>query len=68
MTLPKSEMQVRMHPDVSRLVHRFGRIHHYVDYSPFKKIRLMRKEGVTISENRNEYGMTLRKQQPKAGR
>lgn len=43
-TRAKSEMQVAMHPDVSRLVTRFGRIHHFVDYSQFRKIRLVRRE------------------------
>lgn len=38
-TKPKSEMQVKLHPDVSRLVWRFNRWHHYVDYKPFKQNR-----------------------------
>jgi len=42
-TYPKSEMQVRLHPDVSRLVFKFGRIHHHVDYRPFRKNKLKRK-------------------------
>lgn len=45
-TAPKSEMQVAMHPDVSRIMYRYGRVHHYVDYSPFKANRLRRKPGV----------------------
>ena len=40
-TRPKSEMQVRLHPDVSRLVWKFGRIHHHVDYRPFRANRLI---------------------------
>ena len=36
-TRNKSEMLVRMHPDVARMVWRYKRWHHYVDYSPFKK-------------------------------
>lgn len=59
-TLPKSEMQVKMHPDVSKLVWRFSRIHHYVDYTPFKKNRLIRKAGVEIPKGVNNYGMVLR--------
>jgi hypothetical protein len=42
-TLPKSQMQVAMHPDVSKLVWRFGRWHHSVDYSRFRKLRLVRR-------------------------
>jgi hypothetical protein len=35
-TLPKSEMLVRLHPDLARVVWRFNRWHHYVDYGPFR--------------------------------
>lgn len=42
-TLPKSRMLVDMHPDVARVVWRFGRWHHHVDYSPFKDLRLLRR-------------------------
>ena len=57
--MAKSQMQVSVHPDVSRLVHRFGRIHHYVDYGPFKNNELVRKKGVTISSKVDNYGMGL---------
>lgn len=59
-TRAKSEMQVRMHPDVSRLVHRFGRIHHHVDYSPFKGMKLKRRQNAERAEGVNNYGMELR--------
>ena len=42
-TKPKSQMLVDMHPDVARLVWRFNRWHHHVDYLPFKKLGLIRK-------------------------
>ena len=58
-TLAKSKMQVAVHPDVSRLVHRFGRIHHHVDYGPFKKNKLIRKKSAEISPGTNNYGMGL---------
>lgn len=58
-TRAKSEMQVRVHPDVSRLVWRFNRWHHHVDYTPFKKNRLIRKPDIVIPEGPNEYGMKL---------
>jgi hypothetical protein len=58
-TLEKSKMQVRLHPDVSRLVWKFGRPHHHVDYRPFKANRLRRKPGIVIPEGVNEYGMKL---------
>ena len=50
-TMPKSKMQVKMHPDVSKLVWRFNRWHHHVDYGPFKKNKLIKKD--------NNYGMIL---------
>jgi len=58
-TLPKSQMLVREHPDVSRLVWKFNRWHHHVDYRPFKANRLKRKPGLVIPEGTNEYGMKL---------
>lgn len=60
-TLPKSEMQVRMHPDVSTLVWKFNRWHHHVDYRPFKNNKLIRKKDVEIPEGVNNYGMVLKK-------
>lgn len=58
-TLPKSEMQVAMHPDVSKLVWKFGRHHHHVDYAPFKKIKLIRRTDIDIPITPNNYGMRL---------
>tara|TARA_Y100001938_G_scaffold114142_1_gene156794 strand:- start:753 stop:1058 length:306 start_codon:yes stop_codon:yes gene_type:complete len=62
-TLPKSEMQVRMHPDVSKLAWRFGRIHHHVDYSPFRKNKLIKRKDLEIQEGVNNYGMSLKKKE-----
>ncbi len=42
-TLPKSLMLARTHPDVARVVWRFHRWHHHVDYSPFKSMGLIRR-------------------------
>jgi len=58
-TRNKSEMLVRMHPDVARMVWRYKRWHHYVDYSPFKKNELRYKKDITLSQGTNEYGMKL---------
>lgn len=38
----KSEMLYNLHPDVTKLVMRWGRPHHYVDYRPFKKNKLIK--------------------------
>lgn len=61
-TLPKSMMQVAMHPDVSRIVQRYGRWHHHVDYSPFKKNKLILKPDVVIPHGVDELGMKLVRQ------
>lgn len=49
----------RAHPDVVKIVWRYNRWHHHVDYRPFKKNRLKLKEGVSIPEGVNNYGMKL---------
>ena len=36
-TVNKSQMLVDMHPDVAKLVWKYGRWHHHVDYLPFQK-------------------------------
>jgi len=58
-TRPKSEMLVRMHPDVAQLVWKFGRWHHHVDYRPFKHNRLILADGVVVADGPDEYGMVL---------
>lgn len=58
-TLEKSKMQVRLHPDVSRLVQKFGRWHHHVDYRPFRKNKLRRKPDVEVSQGVDDYGMRI---------
>lgn len=56
-TRPKSEMQVRLHPDCSRLVWKFGRWHHSVDYRRFRNNRLVLKRGVVVASGTDDYGM-----------
>lgn len=58
-TLAKSQMQVDLHPDISKVVWRFGRWHHYVDYGIFKKNKLQLKDNIEIPQGTNEYGMKL---------
>lgn len=49
---------VDQHPDVARVVWRFNRWHHHVDYSPFSKNKLIKKSGYDYPNRVNEYGMT----------
>jgi hypothetical protein len=58
-TYNKSKMLCDMHPDVSTLVWRFNRWHHYVDYLPFKKNKLIFKDDYKIKSGINEYNMKL---------
>jgi hypothetical protein len=58
-TYEKSKMLVREHPDVARLVKKWNRWHHHVNYKPFQRNRLVRNPDVAIPEGVNEYGMRL---------
>jgi hypothetical protein len=50
-------MLVQLHPDVARLVWKFGRWHHEVDYLPFRNNKFIPKgekpEGI------DNYGMEI---------
>jgi len=59
-TLAKSQMQVKVHPDVSKIVYKFGRIHHHVDYSGFKNRKLIKKTNNEVFNCTNNYGMELK--------
>ena len=48
-----------MHPDVASLVWKYGRWHHFVDYTPFKINKLKLKPDVVLPDGNNEYGMKL---------
>lgn len=50
----------RQHPDVVKVVRKWGRWQHQVDYRRFKKNKLRRKPGLIIPDGPNEYGMVLR--------
>lgn len=56
-TLAKSQMLVDVHPDVSKLVQKFSRWHHSVDYSPFKNQKLIKKDGLKLTGKPKNYGM-----------
>lgn len=47
------------HPDVTKIVRKWGRWQHLVNYKPFKKNRLIKKEGLEIPTGINNYGMVL---------
>ena len=58
-TKPKSEMIEELHPDVAKVVWKYNRWHHHVDYKPFRTNKLIKKQGLIIPKGVNEYGMKL---------
>lgn len=65
-TLPKSEMLQRLHPDVAKVVWRFERWHHFIDYSRFTTpLRL--RPGVEVLPGVDNFGMILEQRDPATG-
>jgi|TARA_R110000787_G_C13388786_1_gene442475 hypothetical protein len=58
-TFPKSQMIADLHPDVAKVVWRFNRWHHHVDYNSFKDNELEYKEGFIRPFEENNYNMRL---------
>jgi hypothetical protein len=58
-TLPKSKMLEHLHPDVAKVVWKFNRWHHKVNYQPFKRNKLKLKDGLAIPSGVDNYGMKL---------
>lgn len=48
------------HPDVVNVVWKFNRWHHSVDYKPFKKNKLIKKENIKIKNCIDNYGMQIK--------
>jgi len=67
-TMPKSKMLKEMHPELTEVVWKFGRWHHYVDYTPFKINKLIRENGAIIPDGVNNYGMALKEIKSGTGR
>lgn len=57
-TLPKSQMLADLHSDVAKVVWRFNRWHHHVDYKPFKNNTLLKIEHKNY-EKIDNYGFKL---------
>ncbi len=58
--LKMAESLVEQHPDIVTVTEKWGRPQHQVDYSSFKLNKLKLKNGVTLPEASNNYGMELR--------
>jgi len=49
----------RAHPDVVKVVWKFNRWHHEVNYKPFRGNKLIRDESVQFEKGVNNFGMKL---------
>jgi hypothetical protein len=58
-TLEKSQCLVDLHPDVAKVVWKFNRWHHHVDYSRFKQNKLIKIVNTDNMPKINNYGLTL---------
>ena len=56
-TKAKSQMLVDMFPGDAELVWKYGRWHHHVDYSKYKKNKLVFRDDFVMPTAPNEYGM-----------
>ncbi len=54
-----AESLKEQHPDVVKVVWKFNRWHHQVNYAPFKKNKLIKENNIEVKEGINEYGMRL---------
>lgn len=54
-----ADMLAQAHPDVVKVVWKYNRWHHEVDYKPFRNNQFVLKEGVVIPDGPNNYGMRL---------
>jgi len=48
-----------LHPDVAKVVWRFNRWHHHVNYHSFKKNKFIKRDDVDVQKGINNYGMKL---------
>lgn len=57
--LKMAESLVEQHPDVAKVIWRFNRPHHWVDYSQFKNNKLKLKDGLRFEDKVDEHGLVL---------
>lgn len=51
---------VGQHPDVARVTWKWDRYQHHVDYSSFKKNKLIKRPGLVVKKGVDNYGMILK--------
>lgn len=57
--LKMAESLKEQHPDIVQITEKWGRPQHHVDYSGFRRNRLMPKEGLVVADGINNFGMEL---------
>lgn len=57
--LKMAQSLVDQHPDIVKVSWKWGRHQHHVDYSYFKRNKLILKPGIIIPDGINNYGMVL---------
>lgn len=63
-TIPKTLMLQKLHPDVTEIRWKFGRVHHLVHYDRFRREnKLIPRKRTKVYSGTNEYGMILRKKE-----
>ncbi len=58
-TVRKSMNLKVIYPEIVKIVKRFGRVHHRVDYRKYSKNKLIPVKGIPRSRKPNDYGMKL---------
>lgn len=58
-TLLKSQMLASVYPDIAKVVWKWGRWHHVVDYRKFRHNKPILKSGIVIPEGIDNYGIKL---------
>jgi len=58
-TIRKSLTLQKVYPKIAKVLYRFNRPHHLVDYSKYQPIPLRLKKSTVIPAMPNEYGMEL---------
>lgn len=58
-TIAKSKMMVQVYPEISKMVWKFNRWHHHVDYRKFKRLKPIKRDNIEIKTGVDDYGMKL---------
>lgn len=58
-TLNKSEMIQKLHPDMAKVVWKFSRWHHEINYKVFKQLPRLKKEYQNLNFPDNDYGIRV---------